>query len=314
MLVCIVYLCRFYGTLGTKGVKTNGPISRKPSEPVQEIMVLFVLHKLILQTRMPSHPVGQDVWFLVGPFVYFHTSCLRTAKALARLRGCAGSPESSLVAYVISTIISWAGSNGVKTNGSISRKPSVMLISQNITYQVLSTFQLQMNDNYSKHSWKNHILTMLICFNPLTWHWDCHEEIAIHLIAKTISYWWIHYQCITPPWKKKVSHFAFLNVPFQITGSACSHHICRLPMKTDTNENRSWSMGGIPYGPRQANLCLRAFRHDKFQLRMPSHSEGQGIWFSVWRFLLIHCLYERAAKVLARLRGCAGSPEPSLLA
>ena len=33
--------------------------------------------------------------------------------------------------------------------------------------------------------------------------------------------------------------------------------------------------------PRQANLCLRAFRHDKFQLRMPSHSEGLGIWLSV---------------------------------
>ena len=47
---------------------------------------------------------------------------------------------------------------------------------------------------------------------------------------------------------------------------------------------------------------------------MPSHSEGPGIWFSVWRFLLTHCLYERAAKVLARLRECAGSPEPSLLA
>ena len=69
-----------------------------------------------------------------------------------------------------------------------------------------------------------------------------------------------------------------------------------------------------PYEPRQANLCLRAFRHDKFQPRMPSHSEGPRIWLSVWRFLLIHCLYERAAKVLARLRGCAGSPEPSLLA
>ena len=53
---------------------------------------------------------------------------------------------------------------------------------------------------------------------------------------------------------------------------------------------------------RQANLCLRAFRHNKFQLRMSSHSEGPGIWFSVWRFLLIHCLYERAAEVLARLR------------
>ena len=47
---------------------------------------------------------------------------------------------------------------------------------------------------------------------------------------------------------------------------------------------------------------------------MPSHSEGLGIWLSVWRFLLTQCLYERAAKVLARLRGCAGSPEPSLLA
>ena len=42
---------------------------------------------------------------------------------------------------------------------------------------------------------------------------------------------------------------------------------------------------------------------------MPSHSEGPGIWLSVWRFRLTHCLY-----VLARLRGCAGSPEPSLLA
>ena len=47
---------------------------------------------------------------------------------------------------------------------------------------------------------------------------------------------------------------------------------------------------------------------------MPSHSEGPGIWLSVWRCLLTHCLYERAAKVLARLRGCAGSPEPSRLA
>ena len=79
-------------------------------EPSHEIMALFVLRKLILQTRMRSHPVGLDVWCLVGPIVYFHTLCVRTAKALARLRGYAGSPEPSLVAYVISTIISWAGS------------------------------------------------------------------------------------------------------------------------------------------------------------------------------------------------------------
>ena len=74
-------------------------------------MALFILRKLILQMRMRSHPVGLDVWYLIGPFVYFHTSYMRTAKALVRLRGCAGSPSPSLVAYVISIIISWAVSN-----------------------------------------------------------------------------------------------------------------------------------------------------------------------------------------------------------
>ena len=78
-------------------------------EPAHEIMALFVLCKLILQICMRSHPVGLDVWFLVWPFVYFHSSCRRTAKALVRLRGCAGSPEPSLVAYAIRTVISWAG-------------------------------------------------------------------------------------------------------------------------------------------------------------------------------------------------------------
>ena len=73
-------------------------------------MVLFVFRKLILHTCMGSHPVGLDVWFLVGPFVYFHIWCVRTVKALARLGECAGSPEPLLVVYVISTIISWAGS------------------------------------------------------------------------------------------------------------------------------------------------------------------------------------------------------------
>ena len=79
-------------------------------EPSHEIMALFVLLKLVLQMRINSHLMALDVWFLVRPFVYFHNLCLQTAKALARLRGCAGSPEPSLVAFVISTIISWAGS------------------------------------------------------------------------------------------------------------------------------------------------------------------------------------------------------------
>ena len=56
---------------------------------------------------------------LVGPFNYFHTSCVLRAKALARLWGCAGSPEPSLVAYVISTIISWAGSFNENSDNSI---------------------------------------------------------------------------------------------------------------------------------------------------------------------------------------------------
>ena len=77
-------------------------------EPTHEILALFVLRKFILQIHMRSHPVGLDLWFLVWPFVYFHRSCVRTSKALARQCGCAGSPEPSLVAYAISTIISWA--------------------------------------------------------------------------------------------------------------------------------------------------------------------------------------------------------------
>ena len=91
----------------------------KSSKGPFEIMVLFVLRKIILQTRMRSHPVELDVWVLVGPFVYFHTSCVRTAKALARPRGCADSPEPSLAVNVISTIISWAGSNDEIINENI---------------------------------------------------------------------------------------------------------------------------------------------------------------------------------------------------
>ena len=39
---------------------------------------------------------------------------MRTAKALARLRACAGSPEPSLITQVISTMISCSGSNNLK--------------------------------------------------------------------------------------------------------------------------------------------------------------------------------------------------------
>ena len=81
------------------------------NEPTHEIMALIALCKLNIQTRMRSNPLGLHFWFLVRLFVYCYILCVRTAKALARLRGCAVSPESPLFAYAISTIISWAGSN-----------------------------------------------------------------------------------------------------------------------------------------------------------------------------------------------------------
>ena len=50
--------------------------------------------------------------------------CVQTARALARLRACAGSPEPSLVAYVVSTIISCGGSYYfvVKSDSSESQR------------------------------------------------------------------------------------------------------------------------------------------------------------------------------------------------
>ena len=75
----------------------------------REIMILFVLR--IHASNVHAQPSSWARCLIFGrPFVYFHTSCVRTAKALVRLRGCAGSPEPSLVACVISAIISWAGS------------------------------------------------------------------------------------------------------------------------------------------------------------------------------------------------------------
>ena len=59
---------------------------RKWNEPAHEIMALIDLRKLNLQTRMRSNPLGLHVWYLVRPFFYFHTSCVRTAKALASAR------------------------------------------------------------------------------------------------------------------------------------------------------------------------------------------------------------------------------------
>ena len=127
-------------------------------------MALFVLRKLILQTRMRSHPVGLDVWFLVGPFVYFHTSCVRTMKALARLRGCAGSPEPSLVAYMISTIISWAGSitNYLRWNTSnictIKANRTFGFFRRNLYSSACKISKKQLTKDWCTQSWSMAVL------------------------------------------------------------------------------------------------------------------------------------------------------------
>ena len=46
---------------GHKPPKTEFLMTRLRYEPAHEIMALFVLRKLILQTRMHGHPVGLDV-------------------------------------------------------------------------------------------------------------------------------------------------------------------------------------------------------------------------------------------------------------
>ena len=75
-------------------------------------MVLLVLRKLILQTRMRSRSMRLDIWFLFG-----RTLCLLPYFMCANSEG---SGETALmrrlvwafaVACVISTIISWAGWN-----------------------------------------------------------------------------------------------------------------------------------------------------------------------------------------------------------
>ena len=54
--------------------------------PSHEVMVIFVFCKRILQTRMGIHPVGIDVWFLVGPFVYFMWANSEGSGETARMR------------------------------------------------------------------------------------------------------------------------------------------------------------------------------------------------------------------------------------
>ena len=86
-------------------------------EPCHKIMVLFVLRKLIHQMRMHSYLVGLYAWFLVGSFVYFHTSGVRTAKALVKKWG--GQIFKTSGSYDFGGWGRWMGS-GVCSNATLS--------------------------------------------------------------------------------------------------------------------------------------------------------------------------------------------------
>ena len=75
-------------------------------------------------------------------------------------------------------------------------------------------------------------------------------------------------------------HTTVAEAPAQMIGEVCGPSN---PVSNLKGISLSLPLSFISFliGPHQANLCLRAFRHDKFQLRMPSHSEGSGIWLSV---------------------------------
>ena len=62
------------------------------------------------------------------------------------------------------------------------------------------------------------------------------------------------------------------------------------------------------YGPRKANMCLRAFRHENISTAHAQPFRGARDLAFCLKVPLESLLYERAAEVLARLRGWTGSP------
>ena len=72
---------RFFGSLSQ-----GYPLEKFWADEILALSVLPNYHKLILQTRMGSHPVGLEVWILVGPFVYFMNANSEGSGRTARMR------------------------------------------------------------------------------------------------------------------------------------------------------------------------------------------------------------------------------------
>ena len=83
------------------------------NEPAHEIMARFVLRKLILQARIRSYPVALAVWFFTLRLLpYF--MCARMRRLAWAFAG----------RYMISIIISRAGSNGEQVYDIMSIEPT----------------------------------------------------------------------------------------------------------------------------------------------------------------------------------------------
>ena len=91
-LVLVLHICEFGAS----------------DEPVREKKDVMVFRFVVLQIRMHCPLFWLLTCVFALSFLKAPATCLRTAKALARLRLCAVSPDPLLVAYVISTIFSCA--------------------------------------------------------------------------------------------------------------------------------------------------------------------------------------------------------------
>ena len=61
-------------------------------------------HGTLVLIAYTQHPAWVEVWILVWVFIYFHTLCIRAAKALASLCICTDSPESSLLDNILKSL------------------------------------------------------------------------------------------------------------------------------------------------------------------------------------------------------------------
>ena len=126
-------------------------------------MALFVLRKLILHTRMRSYRMWLDVWFLVGHFVYFHTSCVRTGSG----RSFAGRLCDKY--HNLMSCLSWFGTYFL-----------CILISQFMIICAIPTYMSFLTTKLSEDSKEGVIALKKIMCVCVTVKWSCSRYPILH--------------------------------------------------------------------------------------------------------------------------------------